>query len=809
MREKEFFKIAKEDLNYNNFDFRSFEIYSDPKNGKDTKMISQSEIIENLIDEAENSQEGNPARDIFVTATTGSGKSIIYQIAAVYIARKYKKMTVIIEPIKALMKDQVESLKERGYQRAAAINSDISYSERQCILQKIKEGEIDIVYISPEMLLLNSAEKLFSDRDIGLFVCDESHIVTLWGEAFRPDYWYLGKYLKKIRAEHKFVICAFTATAVCGGESDTVGEIIESLYMQDPLIILGAVKRNDITFDIRLKESIPLDDEEYSERKATDIAAQMNDWIANGKKGLIYMPYARHVENAYYGVRNFARKEYDPEKIAVYCSRTFEKMSDDDFAKLKEDSFSEFKSGDKKIMVATKAFGMGIDIDDIDEVCHYAVPENLAEYVQEIGRAARKGGRSGRAVMDYYHDDTKYMEQLYTLSKIHEYQVNTIMHDVWELYEETSQKRISVASDIFTYVFPYSRHQDKRDRYDKAKLTLMMIEKDLQEKYNKEVISVEPLNMIEEAYVVIQDDVKDRILSSEFEGYFTKHTDRQSSIVKNAVVQDMGDIYIVDLANLWREKYPDMSYHSFRYWFFHKSSFSPNNPHILKEFGKGIFPRQKIKIKAREEYLLSEIRDYMFQDIDFIIECIEELPDRFTLDEFCEKFSMSYGKNRANMIASNIFGIADPEGKFVNTRFDKKTGDFTYKVKTTEIKARLKRVLKESDIVNLINDIDGKDFELFAVSSGKNNRTALMLFSVFGYISFRIRGLEHPEIVINVEDPQRLYEAVMDDNYKNLYIAKSDFRHNRERIVQEKFFAEDMDNKARWEYIEDYFLGGI
>ena len=143
------------------------------------------------ISKDNNDGKNSVYRDIFVTAPTGAGKSVMFQIPAVYAANKFGSLTIVISPLVELMNDQVENLEERGYHKAARINSDI--------LKKIDVGEIDILYLSPEALLSYSIENIIGTRDISAIIIDEAHIVTTWGQGFRPDYWYLGTYIERLR----------------------------------------------------------------------------------------------------------------------------------------------------------------------------------------------------------------------------------------------------------------------------------------------------------------------------------------------------------------------------------------------------------------------------------------------------------------------------------------------------------------------------------------------------------------------------------------------------------------------------------
>jgi len=231
--EDELMKIAKNDIGIVGFTgFRKIKFYKNPDIEKDVVELSQGQIIQEIIHQAENSYEdakGHSFRDIFITASTGAGKSVMFQVPAVYLAKKYNKLTIIIEPVKALMQDQKEKLNKNGYTRVETFNSDlISQVEKEAVLNKIKNGDVDLLYLSPETLLSYSIDTIIGDREIGLLIIDEAHIVTSWGVGFRPDYWYLGGYINRLRNQtqkkkgmskktYHFPVCAFTATAINGG----------------------------------------------------------------------------------------------------------------------------------------------------------------------------------------------------------------------------------------------------------------------------------------------------------------------------------------------------------------------------------------------------------------------------------------------------------------------------------------------------------------------------------------------------------------------------------------------------------------
>lgn len=223
--------------------FRSIKMYdlaAIENHQKKVVTISQEDIICDLIEQSENCVAGKNYRDIFVTAPTGSGKSLMFQLPAIYLAEKYGLLTLVITPLIGLMKDQVQNLEELKYTKARTINSDISPIVRDEILASVASGECDILYLSPESLLSRSdVEQLIGKRKIGMLVVDESHIVTTWGKQFRPDYWYLGDHIRKLRKRQSqsesnpapFIIATFTATAIYGGNEDMYHETLNSLHI--------------------------------------------------------------------------------------------------------------------------------------------------------------------------------------------------------------------------------------------------------------------------------------------------------------------------------------------------------------------------------------------------------------------------------------------------------------------------------------------------------------------------------------------------------------------------------------------------
>ena len=277
--------------------FRQLKMYKNvnsPTNYKETIEISQSQIINDIVEQAKIALDedfNKTFRDIFVTSPTGAGKSVMFQIPAIYLAERYEAMTIIISPLIGLMKDQVEGLHNKNVSMSATINSEITPAEKLEIIRKIKDKEISILYISPETLLSRSdIETLIGDRKIGLFVIDEAHIVTTWGKSFRADYWYLGSYLQKLRKKKDFPIATFTATAIYGGPEDMYLETKGSLNLINPITYFGYIKRENLNINIKRMIKDQTKYQEYLENKLKITALKLAKFSSKNEKTLVYFP---------------------------------------------------------------------------------------------------------------------------------------------------------------------------------------------------------------------------------------------------------------------------------------------------------------------------------------------------------------------------------------------------------------------------------------------------------------------------------------------------------------------------------------
>ncbi len=177
--------------------FRELRVYKNPDYEKTVISISQGHIVQTIINEYKNAKEGKTAKDLFLTAPTGSGKSLLFQLPAFFVSEN-NDVTIVVSPLIALMKDQVNQIwTERGFKKVQYINGELSLIDRDRVIEECKNGEIDILYMAPELLLSYDISFFIGERKLGLLVIDEAHLITTWGRDFRVDYWFLGQHINK------------------------------------------------------------------------------------------------------------------------------------------------------------------------------------------------------------------------------------------------------------------------------------------------------------------------------------------------------------------------------------------------------------------------------------------------------------------------------------------------------------------------------------------------------------------------------------------------------------------------------------
>ena len=303
----------------------------------------QGEVISQIL-------EGN---EVFVVMPTGGGKSLCYQLPAVLL----NGVTIVVSPLLALMKDQVDSLITRGIS-ATLINSTISLAEQQHRIRQMRHGEFRLVYIAPERFRSRSFLEALGQVTVALFAVDEAHCMSQWGHDFRPDYFRLGQVLEELGRPQ---VAAFTATAT----PEVRADIVQRLGLEDPALFVAGFARPNLRFVVTETER---ESEKYDELRAL---------VNRHKTGIVYCATRKRVEQVSKYLKGWGIK------VVSYHGGI-----DDD---AREAAQNQFAQNQCDVVVATNAFGMGIDRADLRFVAHFEIPGSLEAYYQEAGRAGRDG----------------------------------------------------------------------------------------------------------------------------------------------------------------------------------------------------------------------------------------------------------------------------------------------------------------------------------------------------------------------------------------------------------------------------------
>lgn len=786
--------------------FRPLLFYKDPDRSRDTETLSQGQIIAEIVDQCEAAQSGDSFSNVFITAPTGSGKSILFQIPAIYLAEKYNLVTIVVSPLIALMNDQVDQLqRERGISIAACINSSMSIEDRTETINRVQAGKISLLYLAPELLLTTHLQSFLGGRKIGLIVIDEAHTVTSWGRDFRSDYWFLGDFLKKTTRDGLiFPVLCLTATAVYSGEDDVVNDTIQELGLGRTIIHLGNVKRDNIVFDIKRHDPSTVTGK-IETAKMDLTLRRVRNYIADGEKVLTYFPYRSQVDLIY---NQIATNEH------VTLRRYHSKIPTAERKMVERD----YKAGTAMGLFCTKAFGMGIDVGDIKHVVHFAPTGTLSDYVQEIGRAARNPDILGIAHIDYFPSDLRYVRSLNGISEMRQYQLREMLKKLCAIYRAKKRRNLLIASETFEYLF------GEKEVENRTKSGLMLLAKDLSNKYTFPVLIVRPKAMLSKNYINVPTDIEQEFLAKY--GEFAKLQDgvnkrtiaaRYRTTSSDTTAYSVGNTYLVDMAGIWEHYFPDYAFGMFKREFFEKGV-------LLNGVPRKVYPRVQVQIRYTDDYavvvqrlekiihaMTALFENYKRSDTklftlrQFETDLAEQLEEKILahdkvgllLDIFTENVdeNAAYSQYRNRI---RVLRIRKQKGQDENAYF---VSNMAYAQLPNFIMGQMKQCVP--------NHGDNSFSSFYPLEQNRpiGIMSLLRLLEVLGLANYEIRGGEKAEVFIRINDPEKLDMLASGGKYTNTVLQAIREKHKRNEQLLSAFFSVDMDTNARWELIEQYFLG--
>ena len=770
-------ELLKDTYGYDHF--RNLEIYADLFRSRETLCISQGQLIENVIREAEKAQkrEAEP-ENILLTAPTGSGKSLLFQLPAIYLGKEYNLLTIVVSPLKALIVDQVEGLQDLGYQRVAYASSDLSPEQKMEVYRAVREGEVDLFYLSPELLLSYDIKHFVGNRRIGMVVIDEAHTVTTWGKEFRVDYWFLGRYLSALKQNlgYTFPLFALTATAVWNpkGGNDMVFETIRSLQMEPCVLYVGTVKRKNIGFDIR---QLTLEEgETYDKGKQRVISERVENFL-DGHKTLLYYPFAGGIDMR---IKTWVRSA-DWRLVASYYGKKDKEQ--------KAAIVQEFKEGMKRMIVATKAFGMGVDISDIDRVYHVAPSSTFVDYIQEIGRAARDADVQGVAATDYHERDFYYMKRLHQTGNIAQDQLALILKKLMEVYRMKGEKEeILVSLSDFEFVVKLPRTKNKLEYESELgqliKTALLWLEDDLSQRYGRRLLEVSPQNLLTEGY--IQDKTGDTFVR-EFQAYLTK-------------VEDEEGVYRARLDSLWEERFPELGYREFK---------QKLNNGTLWEGSRAVSVGKHEVLLKEDTAVIRQRMDSLFKSLVTMLKtALLKTKGRFDEEELRAVFA-EHGMDvpSAKRFIGSLLESRTEEGRsvsYISSVKKKESNELSFTV-TKGFDLLLSRYQKL--FTQRIAGTKGERLQFYCTPFSDLNML-LNLLSMLDCLSFSVEGGGTPCVHVRFNDPGLLQQFADSNEYHNLILDTNERIFEEQIDLFSSFFGTDiLTDDQRWDFVEEYFTG--
>jgi ATP-dependent DNA helicase RecQ len=366
----------------------------------------QEKIIESLLS----------GKDTFVIMPTGGGKSLCYQLPAII----SDGVAIIVSPLIALMKNQVDLVRSYSSKDDVAhfLNSTLNKAQQKTVKDDLTSGKTKLLYVAPETLTKEENIDFFKELKISFFAVDEAHCISEWGHDFRPEYRRLKEMMDMI--DEKIPVIALTATATPKVQSD----IVKNLGLRDPNIFISSFNRPNLYYEIQPKIK-----KDQTNKSIVRFISQNK-----GKSGIIYTLNRKTTEELADMLMANGIKA-----VAYHAGLD---------SKLRADRQDQFLNEDVQVIVATIAFGMGIDKPDVRYVIHYNIPKSIENYYQETGRSGRDG-MEGKCILYYSHKDVAKLEHLMRDKPLSEREVGAQLINETVSYAESSVCRRKILLHYF------------------------------------------------------------------------------------------------------------------------------------------------------------------------------------------------------------------------------------------------------------------------------------------------------------------------------------------------------------------------
>lgn len=411
----------------------------------------QKEIIKNLLS----------GKDTFVIMPTGGGKSLCYQLPAII----SEGCAIIVSPLIALMKNQVDLV--RGYSStdniAHFLNSSLNKGQQKVVKDDLVSGSTKLLYVAPETLTKEENVEFFKDLKISFFAVDEAHCISEWGHDFRPEYRRLREIMDQI--DEKVPVIALTATATPKVQSD----ILKNLGLRDPEIFISSFNRSNLYYEV-----VPKVKKDQAIKSMVKFISQNK-----GKSGIIYTLNRKTTEELASTLMANGIKA-----VAYHAGLD---------TKLRAKRQDQFLGEEIQVIVATIAFGMGIDKPDIRFVIHYNIPKSIENYYQETGRAGRDG-LEGKCLLYYSHKDVAKLEHLMRDKSLSEREIGAQLINETVAYSESAVCRRKMLMNYFGEKYDQDNCGGKCDNCKNPK--------ELVEAKNETLIALKAIRALEERFPI-------------------------------------------------------------------------------------------------------------------------------------------------------------------------------------------------------------------------------------------------------------------------------------------------------------------